>query len=566
MMNKKNTILILTILLFLFWCSENKIENKEIKNKNSLEEKKQELENKKIIKKQKNKSEKIKNEKEIEEDEKNEEIEEKQEEIIPSLNSFPLAKGQEAAKQEEKIQIETKKVELLNFSGSFEENIKKDLEKVIVENVLKNWKIKEDNSIANWIWNPFEEKIYKWIIKEIYENDNGEIDYKDTEFSYKIDKTNTDILDFDSIVKNKNDLIIKWKPLAELSKITVSFDNEKSKFSENFYTLKWFDYWNDNFTYKASVNLENLDLWVNKYEIMAFSWDSYETMKIQIDIKNLKELTKPSSKIKIGKYCLLDSCLEEKYWEIEDDGERYIQRLENGSINYLFKNKSFSFEILWTWNKEKKVFTNKLAKNYIRTYYKNYWNIGQIKQEVFNKNGWRIIKNNVNLVDFDYSKNLKIWNINFYLDYNIENNIWEDILFVWDKEFKNFEEIKNLMENKVEDEKTLYREYIFLTNSEKQIYVKYKANITKPERIVFLWNDEEYLKQNLNSTWELLDLELSNKILGYYGIDAEKNIIDKDWDILFEIIEEQMPVFKLKRFNNSGDYMLYLVKGYRLHK
>jgi len=297
---------------------------------------------------------------------------------------------------------------------------------------------------------------------------------------------------------------------------------------------------------------------------MAYIWEEFSIMNLEINIENLDEFKKNNSKIKIWKYCLLDSCLEEKYWKIEETEKEYIQKLENWNRNYLFKDKSFWLEILWTWKQEKKVFTNKIGDFYIRTYYKDLENFLQIKQEIFNKN-WEKTSLTGEGIIANFDKKIFLGNYSFKLNFNIKNNIWENILFTDNKEYKNSLEIKKFIKENVEETKKIFTNYIFLVDSEKQIYVDYIPNFKKPERIIFLWNDEKWLEKNINKNQELLDLELSNKILSYFWVNSEKNITENG-EIIFEIFEENLPVFIVKKFDNSWKYMLYLTEKYNFSK
>ncbi len=528
--------------------------------------------------------------------------EEKENNSSPESSPFgQKERGYKNEKNEEKINEEQEEVEkkiikkdkLFNFSGSFEEKIKDDLENIIVENSweknnFKNTKkIENKNNISAWIND--KDLVIEGKIMEIYETKDFEIKYKNTKISYKIKKDNKKFFEFSWIIKNKNNLIIKWKSLIEIDKIIVHFDNKKTKFPESFYTLKQFDYWDENFSYKAWILLKNLDLGLNEYKIMAYIWEEFSIMNLEINIENLDDLKKNNSKIKIWKYCLLDSCLEEKYWKIEETEKEYIQKLENWNRNYLFKNKSFWLEILWVWKKEKKVFTNKVGNFYIRTHYKDLENFLQIRQEVFNKDWEKILYLNQKTLSpalnsmthkgpksslpnrekgatkIDFDKKIFLGNYSFKLNFNIKNNIWKNILFTDNKEYKNTWEIKKFIEENVEETKKIFTNYIFLVDSEKQIYINYSWNFEKPERIIFLWNDEKWLSKNINANWELLDIELSNKILSYFWINSEKNVTENG-EIIFEISEKNLPVFIVKRFNNSWKYMLYLVEKYSFSK
>lgn len=112
-----------------------------------------------------------------------------------------------------------------------------------------------------------------------------------------------------------------------------------------------------------------------------------------------------------------------------------------------------------------------------------------------------------------------------------------------------------------------YREYpgmVFL----------YKSNLSDAERVIFLWNDEKWKKENLDGEWNIKDIDLTKKILWYYepkdntGALILGKQIQKKWDENYDRITTKdltgslMPVFRVVPLDSSGDYLLYPAKEY----
>jgi|SaaInlV_100m_DNA_6_1039743.scaffolds.fasta_scaffold00382_9 hypothetical protein len=111
-----------------------------------------------------------------------------------------------------------------------------------------------------------------------------------------ISLTDDQFLEFDDLTNENfldSEVEIKWKTLAIVDKIIVTFVNETSDFPVDTYTLKQFSSWDESFLYRAFSRYETLDYGKNVYVFEAHSW--VNVTKLQIILNVIKEEEKEIS-------------------------------------------------------------------------------------------------------------------------------------------------------------------------------------------------------------------------------------------------------------------------------
>jgi hypothetical protein len=311
-----------------------------------------------------------------------------------------------------------------------------------------------------------------------------------------------------------------------------------------------------------------------------------ENKKIDIDT----EMQKNKSFLKEWEFCLLDTCLYNKDIEVEGLGKvndilvwkdfflsfiwdkscKEVDILKNNwkckIASKMWKNKTFLEKILISWKKTEKIFINK----FLEFYTKNLVTIENKKinfiQNIFDKNWKKLEWKNANKIFLEkynlLSENIKIW----LIDYNIYTNFEKideiftnkNTLFLNDQEYINSKLISLKITNLALNEKYLYKNYIFLVDKEKQIYILYSSKDSQSERILNLGTDTNWLKENISKTNDFLDKQLSEKIVWYYWKDWEKALYNGKDKKIFSISWEDFPIFKVKKFDNKWHYLLFL--------
>ncbi len=311
-----------------------------------------------------------------------------------------------------------------------------------------------------------------------------------------------------------------------------------------------------------------------------------ENKKIDIDTENKQK----ANVLKKGEFCLLDTCLYKKDISVEwlgkvndilvwkdffisfvwDNSCKEAQILKNNwkckIASKMWKNKTFLEKILISWKKTEKIFIN----NFLEFYTKNLVTIENKKinfiQDIFDKDWIKQEKENANKIFTKkynlLSQNMKIWLIDYTIHTNFEkiDGIFteKNTLFLNDKEYVDSKIISLKITNLSLNEKYLYKNYIFLVDKEKQIYVLYSSEDSQSERILNLWIDAKWLKENISDSWDFLDKELSEKIVWYYWVNWKKALYNGKDKRIFSISGEDFPIFKVKKFDNKWHYLLIL--------
>ncbi len=264
------------------------------------------------------------------------------------------------------------------------------------------------------------------------------------------------------------------------------------------------------------------------------------------------------------KYCILDVCLEEKYWKIEDLWDKYLQKDKDDPeiIRWeLKKDKSYMKKVLDALMVSDVYYVKKFNNYYIKNHIiSSCWG-SSIKQEIFNLN-WEKIDNN-----FSNFSSIKIWNYNWYSKLTFTEK-WKSLFTDWakiikEKKFNSTEEFKKYLEEQVfnKDKKKRYINNKYVIKTQNDIYILYKANFKQPEKIIYLWTDKNWLNKVIDKNWNFLDLALTNKILWYFWENSAKWIVDNSWQRIVKT--NKVPIFKVKEFSDNWYYLLYMADWYK---
>lgn len=96
-------------------------------------------------------------------------------------------------------------------------------------------------------------------------------------------------------------------------------------------------------------------------------------------------------------------------------------------------------------------------------------------------------------------------------------------------------------------------------------YVYTADNTPSSVYIAQLGTDTAWLSENIDSQGNLLDKGISQKILGYFGTEKISNYIvayANNQMRLESITAANMPVFKVKKFDEKGNYLIYPTQKY----
>lgn len=155
------------------------------------------------------------------------------------------------------------------------------------ENILdakkQMWVIEWDYNTWNLANNPIDEIENNDKIEKNIENTNEKT--KDFEI---INLTNEKFLEFNNlkwINLSSWKVEISWKTLTWVDEINVEFYNATSNYPKDNYKLKTFKSWDNSFLYRAFINYETLDFWINEYIFTAKSWNEIAKTKIIINLE-----------------------------------------------------------------------------------------------------------------------------------------------------------------------------------------------------------------------------------------------------------------------------------------
>lgn len=323
------------------------------------------------------------------------------------------------------------------------------------------------------------------------------------------------------------------------------------------------------FEYFVQPKFKTIMKWNNTY---IFIWEktSWEIEKKEFIINETKEI------LLSGKYCILDICINPKKpyklkWDIITQESKSTDEYNNDQDNKItmdINKQSVLYEENFTMSNLK---TNIFKlNNYFVRYSETAWCWWITwKQEILD-NFWKVIN--------DIDKTLKIpnwfyiWNKSFSLE-NLNNNTSTYIYWTLN-DSKEFLEIQSIFDKSLwskllslvkKDKKDFPKKYIISYKEYPWMKFVYSMKDIQPERVIFLWTSTSYLKNNIGNNWELLDIDVVNKILSYYSVD--RFLVKESVDIyanknsmITKITKNDLPIFKVEKLSSDGYYLLYPIK------
>ena len=287
-----------------------------------------------------------------------------------------------------------------------------------------------------------------------------------------------------------------------------------------------------------------------------------EKIKQKILEKNKKKKLEQAEKIKEeNKYCILDLCLD-KNKKIIDKQDKYIQNFyldwKAVDYSYITKDKTYirkiySVELWWESESIKKIWNY-----YIRQKISQWCSIS-FEQKILDKNGKQV---NVNITDLP--NKIKLWNYNWSLNLNFK---WDTFSFnkndfiYFKKIINNKQDLLNEIKKHIDKNKKVYKKYYF--KNKYGIYVSYSSNLKQSQRYIYLWNDKTWLKKAVRENWDFIDYDLTNKIIWYFGEQSSLWLVDSTWKRVLKVEKKNLPVFKVKKFDNRGHYLVYATNWYK---
>jgi len=286
--------------------------------------------------------------------------------------------------------------------------------------------------------------------------------------------------------------------------------------------------------------------------------------------------------VKLNKYCILnDFCIpsnlsikeEWDYYIAENkslEDEEYFEEVYKLSKNFDYFEKTLK-ETMYI--EEVKVF--KVWDNYVKSVDEKWCWWSNLEQEVIDKD-WNKINDfllsthisSINIWNIKYVPTL-VWKWWFWQPLDSFNNF--KVYRAEDNEYKIYkdeEEFQTFVEEKVlNEDKKLYGSYIANYKDYPWIYVIYNSVWYDDSsfRVVWLWTDEEYLSENILENWNYYDLSITNKIIWYYSWEnAMQWLFDKEWNRITKVSKDKLAIFKMKKLNEKGNYLVYFNEWYKL--
>ena len=315
------------------------------------------------------------------------------------------------------------------------------------------------------------------------------------------------------INNNNNETILKEEVLLENNEVTLK---EEVLLENNEVTLK------------EEVLLEN-----NETEILDNITELIETLSWEL-VENT------------WNFCILNECIP-----------------KNIKVKY-YQNDNIYLAKYYTWDKEdSKTYSYKLSKNldsfeidfdemmheqvtiikkiwdiYVKTVDDKWCGGSNLEQTVFDAK-WKELPN---FQFSDIPKEIYIWNVKFIqsltgswwfwqpLDSYNKFKVYEDDN--WYKVYNDINDFTTFVTNKViNEDKKLYKNYIAQFKQYPWINIMYNSVWYDESsiRVVYLGTDKSYLEKNIASNWDLLDLNITNKIISYYTWkNTNYNLFDKE--------------------------------------
>lgn len=172
-----------------------------------------------------------------------------------------------------------------------------------------------------------------------------------------------------------------------------------------------------------------------------------------------------------------------------------------------------------------------------------------------------------------YPKNFSIWNIQYTFSGvagNYENiTIYTPEQVLYTGSISVHDDIGNILHDFAIQNKFLAKNYIVEFREIPGVKMLYTSSLIVSDRLVSLGIDSAWIKKNIIKD-ELLDLDVTKKILGYYN-NTWRGITMKNSDNGYEdmitdsgVLSEQLPIFRIIPIDTSGNYLLYTTSNYEI--
>ncbi len=301
------------------------------------------------------------------------------------------------------------------------------------------------------------------------------------------------------------------------------------------------------------------------------------------------------------KYCVSGTCLENGE-KVEEQWEEYVQYFKSdsdtekksytrspGSYSVYDKNGDYMRKII-SMNPYSYVETKKYGDYYIKKEISELCDWTQIKQSIVDAS-WNEVDENITKLESE----VKIWNYTWKLNQNFEtkyklaskNQISSfykaDTTFVDKKIVDNSKDVFGRMEEDVYDEwiffatkepkydrkdyflsdKGIAKNYLFKVDND--LYVLYEADFEQPEWVILLvGNEKEWLEWKETERMNIVNQKLTQKIVLNFGNNDSIKLTWKDGEELKIVKKDDLPIFSVKKFDDSGFYLLYLNSWYSI--
>lgn len=286
--------------------------------------------------------------------------------------------------------------------------------------------------------------------------------------------------------------------------------------------------------------------------------------------KESKELTinEDHNIILSGKYCILDICIDESK-PFTKDGDIITQKIEDvektTETNMNINEKSITVsESIPMSNLTIKVF----KQNDFFVRYSSTQSCGPFswKQEILDPSG-KVIHNVESTLGIP--RNFTIGTKTFTLeDLNNDTSTYiygtlADNKVMTGSYSKSDANIGSIFLQDIKKNKNSFpKKYTLSFKEYPDIKLVYSMKDAQPERVVYLGTDSVYLKNNIDPKGNLLDVEVSNKILSYYNTDRRFVPTTDIQKSIETVTKENIPLFHVERLTNDGYYLLYPRDGY----
>ena len=331
-------------------------------------------------------------------------------------------------------------------------------------------------------------------------------------------------------------------------------------------------------------SIPQLKLLKGKLEVLLWKYKSRTKVRSVIQfllhynsvVLSQKEATKENGWKEL---CVFDVCFNNQI-PIISKGGKFVQKAYvwgwdfDSPIGSYEDNADLYSEYDKTWNYIKKQLGDGYSTEYMEVkkvdeYYIKYhpqyscWG-SSFKQNIFNAR-WEPIEKNIGT----YPDRVSVWNYAWKASYNFKEQLflWSRWVEVLDDRVYTANEIQSTIEwliyNDDPKKRNLQKKYIFKTYS---AHIMYEWNFDQPDKIVYLWKDQDWLRKNIKSNGDLYDVWVTNTVISQYGENSMFGLVI--WDsyerVKTNITASDLPIFTVKKFDDKWYYFLSTTADYKI--